>query len=676
MAELLRAVPLRANCYLVFFRDAQAALKAWFVSPKYSVILSNAGPEVPRCPPHLHSFSLESRSFRLYSGLQGGGCTFSTPSSSNEPEVPASSPDQRDISQRIKSLHQYQQDNDWGNAFQVNADLTAFLRSDFPKPFAVLRTLIEAYSSLDWNGKLCTSWILVHIKELLDKVYLTMVLERQAISQGSKQYLRQLLDIILEQDERNMRLDIYLKLYLQVILSGFDAIAVNSFPEDEHLRKQIGKTLQVLKGQEVVSTEIVGFGAELYSVGLFHRALSIEVAAALARTQGEAGLDYLLTFLRADAAVAWHYRYLAMLKLSQLLKHLDPILQKRVLEGHLPKSQGLIHLLSMSEGEEAWIIRCAAFHSFLYLTANPPSEELLQTATSALESAKTAESDDRVRNFIRQSASIRKLYDPSVEEYIDQPTQFLMTFPSGVGRAYLADLNLKTVSIFEKDFLHGSSRVIITKKNLAIVTGGADHPAHSYEVSLLTGEYLRMPELNEGRYWHAVTALDNVIYITGGRNKREVLRSVECYKSGKWELISPMNMPRDSHNAVTANRKIYVFGGTGSEDSTNSIEVLSEGEWTILPVRLPEPRTSPALLFITPSKVLIAGGKYQKDRKEVWQLDVETGEVQEMPKLPASCSFTSNPVSVRNGFVYMLSSEEQELLQFDLIEQKWEVFPQ
>lgn len=676
MAELLRAVTLRPNCYMVFFRDAKEGLKAWFASPKYSAVLSNSGPEVLNSAFRLHSFSLESRSFRLYSGLQGGGCTFSTPGGSNEPEVPASSPDQRDVSQRIKSLHQYQQENDWGSAFQVNADLTTFLRSDFPKPYAVLRTLIEAYSSLDWNGKLCTSWILVHIKELLDKVYLTMVLERQAISQGSKQYLRQLLDIILEQDERNMRLDLYLKLYLQVILSGFDAIAINSFPEDETLRKQIGKTLQVLKGQEAATTEIVGFGAELYSVGLFHRALSIEVAAALARTQGEAGLDYLLTFLRADAAVAWHYRYLAMLKLSQLLRHLDPILQKRVLEGHLPKSQGLTHLLSLTEGDEAWIVRCAAFHSFLYITTNPPSEEIREMAASALENAKITESDDRVRNFIRQSASIRKLYDPSIEEYIDQPTQFLMTFPSGVGRAYLADLNLKAVSIFEKDFLHGSSRVIITKKNLAIVTGGADHPAHSYEVSLVTGEYLRMPELNEGRYWHAVTALDNVIYITGGRNKREVLRSVECYKSGKWELISPMNMPRDSHNAVTANRKIYVFGGTGSEDSTNSIEVLSEGEWTILPVRLPEPRTSPALLFITPSKVLIAGGKYQKDRKEVWQLDIETGEVQEMPKLPASCSFTSNPVSVRNGFVYMLSSEEQELLQFDLIEQKWEVFPQ
>lgn len=676
MAELLRVVTLRQNCYMVFFRQAKEGLKAWFASSNYSALLSNSGSEVLNPSFNRISFSLETRSFRLFSELKGGGCTFSSPSSSNEPEVPASSPDQRDISQRIKSLHQYQQENDWGNAFQVNADLTSFLKSDFPKPFAVLRTLIEAYSSLDWNGKLCTSWILVHIKELLDKVYLAMVLERQAISHGSKQYLRQLLDIILEQDERNMRLDLYLKLYLQVIMSGLDAISVNSFPEDGVLRTQIAKTLQVLKGQDVPSTDIVGFGAELYSTSLFHRALSIEVAATLAKTQGEAGLDYLLTFLRGDAAISWHFRYLAMLKLAKLLRHLDPMLQKRVLEGHLPKSQGLIHLISQSEGEEAWMVRCAAFHSFLYLTTDSPSEDIREAASSALESAKTAETDERVKNFIRQSASIRKLYDPAVEEFIDQPTQFLMTFPSGVGRAYLADLNGKTVAIFEKDFLHGSSRVIITKKNLAIVTGGADHPAHSYEVSLITGEYLRMPELNEGRYWHAVTSLDNVIYITGGRNKREVLRSVECYKSGKWELISPMNMPRDSHNAVTANRKIYVFGGTGSEDSTNSIEVLSEGEWTILPVRLPEPRTSPALLFITPSKVLIAGGKYQKDRKEVWQLDIETGEVQEMPKLPASCSFTSNPVSVRNGFVYMLSSEEQELLQFDLIEQKWEVFPQ
>ena len=677
MVELLEVRELRQNCYMVVFREEEGAVKAWFASPKYSVLLDRKGHSAGNVTSTSQiTFNLETRNFHISSGLKGGGCTFSNPISSNEPEVPASSPEQRDISLRIKSMHQYQQENDWTSAFHIHLDLTTFLRNDFAKPFAMLRTLIEAYSSLDWNGKLCTAWILVHIKELLDKVYLSMVLEKQAIAPSSKQYLKQLMDIILEQDERNMRLDLYLKLYLQIIMSGLEAIASNVFPQDEELIKQIANTLKLLQGQNVPSAEIVGFSADIYKTSLFHRALSIEVAAALAKSQGESGLDYLLTFLRRDAAVPWNLRYLAMLKLAHLLKFVDPLLQRRVVEGHLPKSQGLIHLLGVTEGDDAWVIRSAAFHSFLFISTNPPSDEIHEIATTSLEGAKAAETDDRVKNFMRQSASLQKLSDPTVEEFIDQPTQYLMTFPSGVGRAYLADLNMKSVSIFEKDFLHGSSRVIITKKNMAIVTGGADHPTHSYEVSLVTGEYLRMPELNEGRYWHAVTSLDNVIYITGGRNKREVLRSVECYKSGKWELLSPMNMPRDSHNAVTENRKIYVFGGTGSEDSTNSIEVLSEGEWTILPVRLPEPRTSPALLFITPSKVLIAGGKYQKDRKEVWQLDMESGAVQELPKLPASCSFTSNPVSVRNGFVYMLSSEEQELLQFDLIEHKWEVYPQ
>ena len=676
MAELLRVFQVQSQTYVVLFREPSQQLKAWLASPRFSTILSDASSE--QFPSEVVEtarlgFCVESKSFTLAGGLRGGGCNLTRVTSNFEPDMPASSPEQRDIALQIKNMHAYQQENDFQNAFAIDTELREFLRGDLQKPFAVLRTLIEAYTSLDWNGKLCTSWILVRIKELLDKVFLVMTLDKQAISPTSKQYLRQLLDIMLEEDEKNMRLDLYLKCYLQFIMSGLEAISGTAFPEDEEVRKQIAKTLQLLRGQNVAAGEAVSVGSEFYKVSLFHRALSIEVAAVTGRTQSD-GVDYLLTFLRHDAAVPWNLRYLAMLKLSEMVNYLEAPTQKRILEGHLPKTQGLIHMLGVTEGEDAWMLRAGAFHSFVYISQQATNEEVKEMASTTLEGAKAAESDVRVKNFMRQSASLRKLYDPRVEEFIDQPTQFLMTFPSGVGRAYLADLNTKTVSIFEKDFLHGSSRVIITKKNLAIVTGGADHPTHSYEVSLQTGEYLRMPELCEGRYWHAVTLLDNVIYITGGRNKREVLRSVECYKAGKWELISPMNLPRDSHNAVTANRKIYVFGGTGSEDSINSIEVLSDGEWTLLPVRIPEPRTSPALLFVTPSKVLIAGGKYQKDRKEVWQLNIESGEVVELPKLPASCSFTSNPVSVRNGFVYMLSSEEQELIEFDLIEQSWTVY--
>ena len=677
MERLVSVERLHEAAVLVLFRDAGDRLRAWFASPKLSVLMENGeldGVEDSVLLTAGVSFSLEHRSFHLRRSLKGGGCSVSKANGYLEPIVPASSPDQAAAQSLIQKMHECQAKDDFAAALLVADEIEDLSTRELDKPFAVLRTLIEAYTSLDWTGRVCTSWIVERVKEMLDVVFLRMVLERQAISHSTKQYMRQLVDIMLKDVDKDERMDLYLHCYLKVIMSGLDVIGTPEFSEDPDLRIQVVNTLKMLRGEDTPLPSIVHHASSFYFPSLFHRALSIEVAAEVCPTDPQ-GLDYLLTFLQSEPDVDWSLRYLALIKLAHLLNSVEPALQRKVIEGEPPLSRGIVQLLEVTDGDTAWAVRAAAFHACVIITMESDSEEIRRMADTAADGLRNMEVDGRVRDFMRQTTTLRKLCDPKVEDYIDQPSPYLMTLLSSVGKAHLAHIPSKSPTLFEKDFLHPSARVFITKANLAIVTGGFDHPSHTYEVSLDTCEYLRMAELTEGRSNHAMSLLDNTVYVTGGRGYSAVLVSAEAYTGGTWERVDgSLRKPREGHSAVVANRKLYVVGGTGSEDVGCTIEVMENGGWTVLAARLPESRVCPAVVFTTACHMLVAGGKNQKSRKEVWQIDIATGSLQSLPKLPSSSSFPSNPVCLSNGYVYVLSCEEMALMVLDLVDLVWRVY--
>lgn len=673
--SLLSITQLNTHTFAVLFRNPHSLLQLWLASPRFSRLLTFSG---PHCLPDALirttgvTLQVAKGTFTLRKRLRGGGCNLGRSSGDVEPEVPVSSVEQRDAAELVKEMHDSQGNEDYISAYQTDQRLSEFLTSELHHPFAVLRTLLEAYTSLDWSSQTCTVWLLIRIKSLLDQVYLTLVLEGKAISAGTKQYLKQLAGMMTKEDPDNERLGLYLRVYGVVIESGLETIARTQFLEDLGVRKQILRTLQLLKGKDIPISEVFPPSALAHHPSLFQRALSLELAPYFP-TSSPNGLDYLLSYLQRDTGAPWPLVYLAMLKLVGVVDRVEERVRKKVVEGE-GEARGLIQMLEEKEREDGWMIRCAAFHALTTLSGLTSDPVLQSSLSSLLALQHSQETDPRVLAFHRQTKSLLRLTQPSTLAYLESPLQQLCTLCPAPGRAHIAVISQRAVGLFEKDFIHSSARVVLTKADLAIVTGGTEHPSHSYEVSLSTGEYLRMAELGESRSIHAAALLDNTVYISGGRGcKGDSLVSAECYRGGKWDFGPTLNHRRDSHSMTSCNHRLYVAGGN-AEESSLLIEAMWEGHWTVLPVALPEARLSPAFLFITSQSLILFGGYRQKARKEVWEVDIVTGEIRQWQKMPISGIFPSNPVAIRNGSLWSLSCDELEMAELDLIEGVWRLW--
>jgi hypothetical protein len=63
-----------------------------------------------------------------------------------------------------------------------------------------------------------------------------------------------------------------------------------------------------------------------------------------------------------------------------------------------------------------------------------------------------------------------------------------------------------------------------------------------------------------------------------------------------------------------------------------------------------------------------------KARKEAWEVDIVTGEIKPLLKMPISATFPSNSVVIRNQSIWGLSCDELEMVEMDLIEGVWRVW--
>lgn len=70
----------------------------------------------------------------------------------------------------------------------------------------------------------------------------------------------------------------------------------------------------------------------------------------------------------------------------------------------------------------------------------------------------------------------------------------------------------------------------------------------------------------EGRQFSAAVTLNDDIFIFGGYDGQNVLRSCEVYnvKLNRWQHIAPMRYSRMKHSAVAHDGKIYVIGGVSN----------------------------------------------------------------------------------------------------------------
>lgn len=96
--------------------------------------------------------------------------------------------------------------------------------------------------------------------------------------------------------------------------------------------------------------------------------------------------------------------------------------------------------------------------------------------------------------------------------------------------------------------------------------------------------------MNEPRHSAAAVSLNDQIFICGGCDGENVLKSCEVYdtKLNKWQHIPPMKSFRMRHSAVVHAGKVYVFGGVSVNSggiALKSVECYNpeENRWTKVP---------------------------------------------------------------------------------------------
>lgn len=102
--------------------------------------------------------------------------------------------------------------------------------------------------------------------------------------------------------------------------------------------------------------------------------------------------------------------------------------------------------------------------------------------------------------------------------------------------------------------------------------------------------WTRVQPMIEGRQFSAAVILNDDIFVFGGHDGQNVLRSCEVYnvKLNRWQHIAPMRYSRMKHSAVAHDGKIYVIGGVsnirkGSEFSSVECYIPEKDLWISAP---------------------------------------------------------------------------------------------
>ncbi|XP_077292584.1 kelch repeat and BTB domain-containing protein 12-like isoform X2 [Arctopsyche grandis] len=131
-------------------------------------------------------------------------------------------------------------------------------------------------------------------------------------------------------------------------------------------------------------------------------------------------------------------------------------------------------------------------------------------------------------------------------------------------------------------------------------------------------------------YFHSAAVIDDIIYVTGGRIKKDGEDSstniVQVYSadSNSWSYGTPMIRKRLQHSSVAFKGRLYVGGGTTGEtyyylDSVESYDPNAK-LWTIY-CKLPKPVRALSICFYRNKLLCMAGHNGQNFLSNVWEYD-------------------------------------------------------
>jgi len=256
------------------------------------------------------------------------------------------------------------------------------------------------------------------------------------------------------------------------------------------------------------------------------------------------------------------------------------------------------------------------------------------------------------------------------ESEIRPTTNYVLAF-TGRHKLRVHNLDDESVTYWESKNVNWTGRVCVKAENVLIFTGGNSKPnsAHVYDLTL--GRETKLEDMKRGRMWHGLCALEGAVYAVGGREASggQSQASTEVLIAESWKELPALNTPRESMTLLPHQQAVFAFGGFDGSQRLTTIEKYEGQVWTVLSIALPAPRQMPGVL-LTAMKALIVGG--QDDRCEqnaVLELDLETGEIQQKPALPAADFFTGRQVVRRREQVWAFGRKT-----YVLSEDRWSSF--
>ncbi|EDO30828.1 predicted protein [Nematostella vectensis] len=108
-------------------------------------------------------------------------------------------------------------------------------------------------------------------------------------------------------------------------------------------------------------------------------------------------------------------------------------------------------------------------------------------------------------------------------------------------------------------------------------------------LDLRTKEWTNLPLMSIRRNYHAITCVENKVFVTGGVTPpgEQAIADAECFNTelNKWESIPPMNHVRFRHELASAGNHVYAIGGcdkVGSAHKTVEVYDLKSCTWQLI----------------------------------------------------------------------------------------------
>ncbi|XP_006811771.1 kelch-like protein 29 [Saccoglossus kowalevskii] len=201
-----------------------------------------------------------------------------------------------------------------------------------------------------------------------------------------------------------------------------------------------------------------------------------------------------------------------------------------------------------------------------------------------------------------------------------------------------------------------------TKTEVMVVVGGFDanhtwvSDVHYYNpVNKKWGKFAPFPADISG---YKVVALDEDIYVTGGKSSRGVTGAAFCYHSAQdqWNQVPGLHIPRQYHGIVVLDSSIYVVGGEdGDGRCIGDVECYhpSMENWGWVP-QLPTAVGNPAVVSHSGKMYVIGGycnGQLTYREMQCYNLDIDTWTVINT----VTITTRHFPALVLNDSIYLLS---------------------